>query len=178
MKDKIQLSTSSPLHDTEFAYTKSKFITMEKLCSNTLMYLYHWEQATVAHQLHGFTMNQCFHVWLNGSIFLVFHIASPWWAWRRCSRKQSLLLKFHLISTTSVSCSPGLILIWQRKHRQRSNGNCGWSFCICCLLRLWRVMEDSLLQMQKSYPISLREHYERHGSATLGDWINFDTEMT
>jgi len=39
-------------------------------------------------------------------------------------------------------------------------------------------MEDSLLQMQKSYPISLREHYERHGSATLGDWINFDTEMT
>lgn len=103
------------------------------------------------------------------SIFLLFHIAPAFWAFWRGFREWSLLLKFLFIIFPSHVC--------HTYHFQRSRGNCSCSFSICCLLRLRRVTKKNLLQVQKSYSISLSEHFQIHSSASLGDLMIFAREM-
>lgn len=91
--------------------------------------------------------------------------------------KFTLEVPFHYLPITCVSYLPGLTLICHCKHFQRSRGNCSCSFSICCLLRLRRVTKKNLLQVQKSYSISLSEHFQIHSSASLGDLMIFAREM-
>lgn len=113
-------------------------------------------------------------MWFNSGIFFFSHIAPAYWALQRYCIGLNVLLKFHWGSTMDMLCLSGLILICNWKCFKSNNANNNWTFFMLCLIWLHRAVKDSL---KMSHPISLREHHEAHCSASLGDLINFDTEM-
>lgn len=169
VKHTREFSSRSPTHEVGFAFTRTD---LSKWRCSAIVYWCTWISANRPQALWA--------SWYHHKLMLLPVLVSSCilGILERISwMKFTLEVPFHYLPITCVSYLPGLTLICHCKHFQRSRGNCSCSFSICCLLRLRRVTKKNLLQVQKSYSISLSEHFQIHSSASLGDLMIFAREM-